>query len=86
MAVWPSVLAGHNWAINFSTDQPAVNGVGLGGEVDAEFDDLLAGGEERLVVAFFLYLLEGDFRRLVALELDDIDIFVGVEDDVYATA
>ena len=60
--------------------------MGLGGEVDAEFDDLLAGGEERLVVAFFLYLLEGDFRRLVALELDDIDIFVGVEDDVYAAS
>lgn len=59
---------------------------GLGGEVDAEFDDLLAGGEERLVVALFLYLLEGDFRRLVALELDDIDIFVGVENDVYAAA
>ena len=86
MDVWPSVLANHNWATTFSADLPAVNGVGLGGEVDAEFDDLLAGGEERLVVAFFLYLLEGDFRRLVALELDDIDIFVGVENDVYAAA
>ena len=41
---------------------PAVNGVGLGGEVDAEFDDLLAGGKERLVIALFLYLLESDFR------------------------
>ena len=60
--------------------------MGLGGEVDAEFDDLLAGGEERLVVALFLYLLESDFRRLVTLELDDIDIFVGVENDVYAAA
>ena len=48
MAVWPSVLAGHNWATTFSADLPAVNGVGLGGEIDAEFDDLLAGGEERL--------------------------------------
>ena len=65
---------------------PAVDGMGLGGEVDAKFDDLLAGGEERLVVAFFLYLLESDFRRLVALELDDIDLFVGVEDDVYAAS
>lgn len=65
---------------------PAVDGMGLGGEVDAEFDDLLAGGEERLVVALFLYLLEGDFRRLVALELDDIDIFVGIENDVYAAS
>lgn len=55
MAVWPSVLAGHNWATTFSADLPAVNGVGLGGEIDAEFDDLLAGGEERLVVALFLY-------------------------------
>ena len=35
---------------------------------------------------FFLYLLESDFRRLVALELDDIDIFVGVKDDVYAAS
>ena len=86
MAVWPSVLANHNWAINFSADLPAVNGVGLGGEVDTEFDDLLAGGEERFVVALFLYLLESDFRRLIALELDDIDIFVGVEDDVYAAS
>ena len=55
MAVWPSVLAGHNWATTFSADLPAVNGVGLGGEIDAEFDDLLAGGEERLVVALLLY-------------------------------
>ena len=60
--------------------------MGLGGEVDAKFDDLLAGGEERLVIALFLYLLEGDFRRLVTLELNDIDIFVGVEDDVYAAS
>ena len=29
--------------------------MGLGGEVDAEFDDLLAGGEERLVIALFFY-------------------------------
>ena len=65
---------------------PAVNGVSLGGEVDAEFYDLLAGCEKRLVVAFFLYLLESDFGRLVALELYYIDIFVGVEDDVYAAA
>ena len=42
MAVWPSVLAGHNWATTFSADPPAVDGVGLGGEVDAESDDLLA--------------------------------------------
>ena len=42
MAVWPSVLAGHNWTTTFSADPPAVDGVGLGGEVDAEFDDLLA--------------------------------------------
>mgnify|MGYP004642800253 CR=1 FL=1 len=55
MDVWPSVLANHNWATTYSADQPAVNGVGLGGEVDAEFDDLLAGGEERLVVALFFY-------------------------------
>ena len=34
---------------------PAVDGAGLGGEVDAEFDDLLAGGEERLVIALLLY-------------------------------
>ena len=86
MDVWPPVLAGHNWATTLSADLPAVNGVGLGGEVDAEFDDLLAGGEERLVVALFLYLLESDFRRLVTFELDDIDIFVGVEDDVYAAS
>ena len=86
MDVWPSVLASHNWATTFSADLPAVNGVGLGGEIDAEFDDLLAGGEERLVVALFFYLLESDFRRLVTFELDDIDIFVGVEDDVYAAS
>ena len=86
MAVWPSVLAGHNWATTFSADLPAVNGVGLGGEVDAEFDDLFAGGEERLVIALFLYLLESDFRRLVTFELDDIDVFVGVEDYVYAAS
>lgn len=65
---------------------PAVNGVSLGREVDAEFYDLLAGCEKRLVVAFFLYLLESDFGRLVALELYYIDIFVGIEDDVYAAA
>lgn len=65
---------------------PAVNGVSLGGEVDAEFYDLLAGCEKRLVVAFFLYLLESDFGRLVALEFYYIDIFIGVEDDVYAAA
>ena len=29
--------------------------MGLGGEVDAESDDLLARGEERLVIALFLY-------------------------------
>ncbi len=29
--------------------------MGLGGEVDAKFDDLLAGGEERLVIALLLY-------------------------------
>ena len=86
MAVWPPVLANHNWATTFSTDLPVVNGVGLGGEIDAEFDDLLAGGEERLVIALFLYLFESDFRRLVTLELNDIDIFVGVENDVYAPA
>ena len=86
MDVWPPVLAGHNWATTLSADLPAVDGMGLGGEVDAEFDDSLAGGEERLVIALFLYLLEGDFRRLVALELDDIDIFVGVENDVYAAS
>ena len=86
MAVWPPVLAGHNWATTFSADPPAVDGVGLGGEVDAKSDDLLAGGEERFVVALFLYLFESDFRRLVTLELDDIDIFVGVEDDVYAAS
>lgn len=58
----------------------------LGGEVDTEFYDLLTGCEKRLVVAFFLYLLESDFGRLVALEFYYIDIFVGIEDDVYAAA
>ncbi len=36
---------------------PAVDGARLGREVDAETDDLLAGGEERFVVAFLFDLL-----------------------------
>lgn len=61
---------------------PAVNGFGFGREIDAEFDYILAAGEEWFVVALFLDLFQRNFGGFISLQFNDIDILVCVKDNV----
>ena len=54
----------------------------FGGEVDTEADDFLARGLEGEGVVVALNLLEGELGSLVELELEDIDILVGLDSHV----
>ena len=61
---------------------PLLHGPGLGREVHAYLVQPTRVGSIGTGIAFRLYLRQGIVRRTVALELEDIDIAVGLHDAV----
>lgn len=57
---------------NLSQLSPSVNCLGFRREIDAEFDYLLASGEEWFVVTLFLNLFQSIFGGFVSLQFNSM--------------
>ena len=69
--------------MTFSPNQPLLDIAGLGREVHADLEDLPIVSGERWGVAFLLDLPQGLLGGSVELELHDIYIAIGLQDEVY---
>lgn len=66
-------------------DLPAVDASVGGGEVDADSEEGARVVGERAGVAFVFDLREGLVRSGVGLDLDDVDVVLCLDEDVYAS-
>lgn len=62
---------------------PVLNPPGCGGEAYADLEEFSLVADKRPCIALVLNLLQGRFGGVVNLQLDDVDVVPGLEQQVY---